>query len=144
MNAYADTGLLVSLYGQDANSAHARSLAQRHHPRFLLTGFGEAEFANACQLCVFRKQWTSSQARTVREKFLAHLRIGLFHIEDVPSEVWAFTSSLSEQHSSTLGTRLLDVLHVAIALLLKAEFFCSFDERQRQLARSVGLRVLPA
>lgn len=48
MNAYADTGLLISLYGRDAYSSKGRSLTQRHKPTFLITGFGEAEFANAC------------------------------------------------------------------------------------------------
>jgi predicted nucleic acid-binding protein len=144
MNAYADTGLLVSLYGQDANSADARSLADRHRPTFILTDFGEAEFANACQLCVFRKQWTPPEARIVREKFSSHLRYGIFQIEDVPSQVWTLTSSLSEQYTAALGTRTLDVLHVATALLLKPDAFCSFDERQRKLAGVKGLRVLPA
>ena len=144
MNAYADTGLLVSLYGQDANSTDAHSLAQRHHPTFLLTGLGEAEFANACQLCVFRKQWTASQGRSVREKFLFHLRSGVLQLEELPSQVWALVATLSEQHTAALGTRTLDVLHVAAALLLRSEVFCSFDERQRKLARAKGLRVLPA
>ena len=144
MNAYADTGLLVSLYGQDANSADARLFANRNHPIFLLTGFGEAEFANACQLCVFRKQWTSSEAREVRETFRSDIRAGVIHVEDVPVEVWRLAETLSEQHTAALGTRLLDVLHVATALLLKPEVFCSFDERQRKLAGAKGLRVLPA
>jgi predicted nucleic acid-binding protein len=39
--------------------------------------------------------------------------------------------------------RTLDVLHVAAALLLEAKILASFDERQRRLAASVGLKVLP-
>lgn len=144
MNAYADTGLLVSLYGQDANSADARSFTQRQHPIFMLTGFGEAEFANACQLCVFRKQWTSSEAREIRETFRSDIRAGVLHLEDVPPQVWRLVEALSDQHTAALGVRVLDVLHVAMAVLLKPDVFCSFDERQRKLARAKGLRVLPA
>jgi hypothetical protein len=144
MNAYADTGLLISLYGQDANSGSARSLTQRHQPTFLVTAFGEAEFTNACQLCVFRRQWTSSEARVVRETFRSDIHAGVFQLEDVPVQAWSLAETLSEQHAAALGTRMLDVLHVAIALLLNPEAFCSLDQRQRKLARAAGLRVLPA
>jgi predicted nucleic acid-binding protein len=41
-----------------------------------------------------------------------------------------------------LGTRTLDVLHVACALELKLRRFLSFDERQQQLAAAVGLRLV--
>ena len=57
MIAYADTGFLVSLYGQDSNSATATTLV-RSKPVFLLTSLGEAEFINAVELRVFRKEWT--------------------------------------------------------------------------------------
>ena len=144
MNIYADTGMLISLYSQDANSGQARSIAVRHHPTFLLTGFGEAQFANACQLRVFRKPWTRAQAQVVREKFVLHLRSGVFKLEEVPHQVWALAVSLSDLHTATLGTRGLDVLHVASALILKPAAFGSFDERQRSLARAMGLRLLPS
>ena len=144
MNAYPDTGLLISLYGQDAYSHEAHLVVQRHGPIFLLTGFGEAEFANACQLCVFRRQWTSSEARIVRETFLSDIRAGVFQLEDLPAQIWRLAATLSEQHTAALGTRVLDVLHVATALLLRPKAFCSFDQRQRRLARAAGLRVLPA
>ena len=40
-------------------------------------------------------------------------------------------------------TRTLDALHVAAALLLEAKTLASFDDRQRRLAASVGLQLLP-
>ena len=43
MIAYADTGFLVSLYGQDNHSAAATALV-RSKPVFILTALGEAEF----------------------------------------------------------------------------------------------------
>jgi predicted nucleic acid-binding protein len=48
---------------------------------------------------------------------------------------------LGRRHSSRLGQRTLDTLHVAIALELNAERFWTFDERQAKLARAVGLKV---
>jgi predicted nucleic acid-binding protein len=42
-----------------------------------------------------------------------------------------------------LGTRSLDLLHVAAALALEAKVFLSFDDRQRKAAASEGLQVKP-
>lgn len=41
-----------------------------------------------------------------------------------------------------LGTRTLDVLHVASAVALGAQRFVTYDIRQAALAKAVGLRVL--
>lgn len=51
-------------------------------------------------------------------------------------------SELSRRHTPTLGTRSLDVLHVACALELQLRHFLTFDERQRQLAAAVGLKLI--
>jgi predicted nucleic acid-binding protein len=41
-----------------------------------------------------------------------------------------------------LGTRSLDVLHVATAVTLGAKHFVTYDERQGALAKVVGLTLL--
>jgi predicted nucleic acid-binding protein len=48
---------------------------------------------------------------------------------------------LSTAHTDRLGTRAIDLLHVACALLLECEVFLTFDERQAELAKSEGLKV---
>lgn len=143
MIAYADTGFLVSLYGQDSHSAVASALV-KFRPVFLLTPLGEAEFANATQLQVFRGQWTRHQARLVQDQFVQHQALGVFRLEPLGPEVWTKALLLSRRHSAKLGTRTLDVLHVAAALALNPDAFYSFDERQRKLARAERLRVLPS
>jgi hypothetical protein len=50
---------------------------------------------------------------------------------------------LSDQYTPTLGTRSLDLLHVAAALVLESKIFFSFDDRQRKAAASEGLKVKP-
>jgi len=45
-------------------------------------------------------------------------------------------------HTAALGTRTLDVLHVASAVTLEATHFVSYDRRQVALATAAGLRVL--
>ena len=51
--------------------------------------------------------------------------------------------SLAEHHTPVLGTRSLDILHVAAALVLGATEFCTFDTRQGKLAKATGLHVQP-
>ena len=50
---------------------------------------------------------------------------------------------LSTEYGARYLTRTLDVLHLAAALLLEAKSSASFDDRQRRLAASVGLKLLP-
>ncbi len=51
-------------------------------------------------------------------------------------------ADLSQRHTPKLGTRSLDVLHVACALELKLPYFLTFDERQQQLAAATGLKLI--
>lgn len=48
---------------------------------------------------------------------------------------------LSAQFSATLGTRTLDILHVAAALVLGTPEFLTFDRRQQALAAAAGLKT---
>jgi predicted nucleic acid-binding protein len=140
---YADTGFLISLYGEDANSA-AASAVVRGKPVFILTPLGEVEFMNGVELRVFRKQWTRQEAQVVNEKFLQHQGAGLFQIESLGPEVWQAALTLSRRHTAILGIRTLDLLHVASVKVLKPDAFYTFDERQRKLAKAERLRVAPA
>jgi predicted nucleic acid-binding protein len=144
MNAYADSSFLLSLYSVDAHSHSAAALVQHHQPVFCLTPFSEAEFTNAVELGVFTKRYTAREARAVRDYFLSHIRSGVFRVHDLPPAAYAVARSLSLRHTAKLGTRALDVLHVASALILKADSFFTFDQRQHRLARAEGLRPLPS
>jgi predicted nucleic acid-binding protein len=105
---------------------------------------GEAEFANAVESRVFFKHWTAREASAVRDRFLEHLRAGFLQAADLPPNLFQLVRALARRHTSKLGTRTLDIVHVASALLLKPEVFYTFDRRQSKLARAEGLRVLPA
>jgi predicted nucleic acid-binding protein len=52
------------------------------------------------------------------------------------------SADLSREHTQNLGTRSLDVLHVASALELGLKRFVTFDSRQGQLAIAVGLKLV--
>ena len=143
MRAYADSSFLLSLYSVGAHSQSAAALVGQHQPVFCLTPFCEAEFTNAVELGVFIKRYTAHEARAVRDYFVSHIRSGVFRAAEFPPEAYVLARTLSRRYTAKLGTRALDVLHVASALTLKAEAFFTFDQRQHKLARAEGLRILP-
>ena len=143
MRAYADSSFLLSLYSVDAHSQSAAALVGRHRPLFCLTPFSEAEFTNAVELGVFIKRYSAQEARAVRDCFLSHIRVGVFRVLEFPPEAYVLARTLSRRYTAKLGTRALDVLHVASALTVEAEAFFTFDQRQHKLARAEGLRTLP-
>jgi predicted nucleic acid-binding protein len=104
----------------------------------------ELEFTNAVELRVFQKEWTPVEARSVLEEFVQDMRTGTLRIEALPDEVFVLARRLARRHTAKAGTRSLDILHVASAILLRPDIFYSFDERQRKLAAAEGLIVRPA
>ena len=56
--------------------------------------------------------------------------------------VFALAQKLSRDHASTLGTRTLDVLHVASAKELGCRDFVTNDDRQAKLAQAIKLSVI--
>ena len=143
MISYADTGFLFSLYGRDANSAAAIELA-KSQPTFLVTPLIETEFANAVELRLFRNEWMEGEARMVQDLFDQHQKAGLLQAASLSDAIWQEALSLSRRYSRNFGTRTLDVLHVATALILEADVFFTFDKRQRKLAKAIHVPVLPA
>jgi hypothetical protein len=51
-------------------------------------------------------------------------------------------AELSRSYTPKLGTRSLDVLHVACAVELRLRHFITFDERQGKLAAAAGLKLI--
>ena len=144
MKAYADTGFVVSLYKSETTSAAAATTMKQLHPPIWLSPLGELELHNAFQLSVFRGEIHPAAALRKKQLFAEDLAKGIFLIQQVPATtLYPKAIELAERHSATLGTRSLDLMHVAAALILKAELFLSFDERQRKAAEMEGLRVGP-
>ncbi len=141
MIGYADTGFLVSLYLPDRHSPMAWS-AMKSRPCLYLTALHQLEFANALELAIFRKIIRRKEARLVWRDF-EHDWGGIYAVTEIPPESFARAERLAQRYTARLGTRSLDILHVATALLLKPEAFFTFDERQRKLAKAERLRVIP-
>jgi len=140
--AYADTSFLVSLYITDANSERAtRTVELLPPPWFVVTEFSEFELINALRLRVFRHELNEHHVTAALAAFETHVRDGLMSQRSMTSEIYFRARELAMRWSHSLGTRALDVLHVASALVLEADIFHTFDERQAKLAQAAGLKV---
>lgn len=141
MKIYADSSFLVSLYSADSNSAAASSTMEASSGECLVTTLGELEVVNAFGLRVFRKEVSAAQARESLLDFEKDLRDGSLQLRGLSDAILEQAGQLSRQTTAKLGTRTADLLHVAAALELGADYFYSFDRQQRKLARSVGLKL---
>lgn len=139
---YADTGFVCSLLAPDANTAAAVKRMRGQKLPLAWTWLHEVEFRNAARLRVFRKEMTQAEADRMLQTQLGDLAAGVYaRLLPDQTALLSETERLSAQHSATLGTRSLDVLHVAAALVLGATEFLTFDNRQGRLAKVAGLRV---
>ncbi len=145
MTAYADSGVICSLHVPDAHSVRAAAWLGSHRHPLPFTGLHRLEFRNALRLRVFRTEITAEQRELSIQAMLSDLAGEVFvHVEPAWPEVLLEAERLSAGHSESLGTRSLDILHVASALVLGVKQFVTFDVRQGSLAAAVGLRrVIP-
>jgi predicted nucleic acid-binding protein len=140
---YADTSFLVSLYAPDANSAQAASLMGAAPLPVMLTALGELELMNALELRRFRRELDPSEAGASRAAFRRDVENGIFVLKPLPANVFERAKLLARKRTFRLGTRSLDVLHVASALVFEAKAFYSFDRNQSKVAKAEGLKTFP-
>jgi predicted nucleic acid-binding protein len=139
---YADTGFLCSLYAPDAHSERAIVRMEKQTLPVSFTWLNQVEFRNALRLRVFRKEITATQRDASINHLLSDLTDGVLLAADpAQPSVLLETERLSATYSERLGTRSLDNLHVAMAIVLGSERFLSFDQRQIKLARAAGLKT---
>jgi predicted nucleic acid-binding protein len=138
---YADTSFLFSLYVPDANSSAAAAIMKRIKPPLLATDFAEFEFINALNWRIFRKELRASEEQAVLLSFSSDIHAGAVRILPISSATFAHARRIARTHTRLLGTRALDVLHVASALTLRAGSFCTFDKNQAKLASALALHT---
>ena len=141
MKVCFDASFLFSLYAADANSSLAISAMAGSHAARIVTHLTELELRNVLQLGVFRKELSASSARTVYKNWQSDLTDGLFELLPLPDSWTQRSHTIAQQYTVRIGTRTLDLIHVACALELGADALFSFDERQRRLAHELKLKL---
>lgn len=141
MSTYADTSFLVSLYVFDTNSVRAASNLKHLTQPIFLTPLLETEIANAFNLRVFRGHSIEKNLKISSDLFERDVRAGVFELKSFSVEIFRRASQIASRRTANLGTRTLDLLHVASAVFLEPDLFCTFDRNQARLASAEGLNV---
>lgn len=151
MIAFADTSVVCALLHAQSTTPEAEALFAELKSALTLTTLVAFEFRQSARLQSFRfaadrtQGWSARETERLLAQFDANLATGAFVYGAVSwPEVHALAEQLSAAHTIKHGHRTLDVLHVASALHLRADLFCTVDRLQAELARSAGLKVRPA
>ena len=140
---YVDPSALARLYAHQTGSREMVAWRRKMDGALPVTHHGRTEIVNAIASALFRKEMTPTEAEAAHGYLEADFANGHLIQADI---LWRAAlnraAELSRAHTPTLGTRTLDVLHVACALELKLRHFLTFDDRQRKLAAAVGLKTI--
>lgn len=141
---YADTGVLLKCYTEEENSPLADSILRGLGAPFFHSHLHEIEIPNAIRLKIFRKEITPRQGESALSAYRSDIDSGrLARFSCDLSGIFSLAERLSHKHSPTLGTRSMDLLHIAAALHTGCTNFASFDKRQRECAAREGLAIHP-
>jgi predicted nucleic acid-binding protein len=142
---YIDSSLFVKSFVFEQDSPAAIEMIEAVGEPFLFSHLHEIEIPNAIRLKRFRGEITRAQETLAIRAFEADVHSGRFSrpAYDIGT-VFGRAEHLSGRHSGDIGTRSLDLLHVAAALEAGCTVFASYDQRQRKCAALSGLKVIPA
>jgi predicted nucleic acid-binding protein len=139
---YADPSALLKLYLHEPESRAVAAWRGRVRGPLTITHHGRVEMVNGIALAAHRKLIDERGCDCAMAALDDDIEQGRYVQADL---LWRAAlnraAELSRQYSRMLGTRSLDVLHVASALELGFKTFISFDSRQQSLVRAVGLKL---
>jgi predicted nucleic acid-binding protein len=139
---YVDPSALARLYIHQAGSREMSVWRAKVRGALAVTHHGRIEVINAICRAAFLRQLDAVGLTEALSDLTSDFASGHLRQADI---LWRAAlngaAKLSQLHTPKLGTRSLDVLHVACALELRLRYFLTFDQRQQQLAKAAGLKV---
>lgn len=136
MTLWLDTSALVSLYVPEARSARVARLVRRAGEPIAFSQLHELELANALRLRVFRREAKRKQVDATLARIAEDLDAGILRRVAVDWPVALATAiDLADQHTSRVGCRSLDLLHISAAMISASDRFVTADRRQSVVAR---------
>jgi predicted nucleic acid-binding protein len=142
-STYVDPSALLKLYLHQPESGAMNTWRGKIKGALPITHHGRVEVVNGICLAAHRREIDAEALADTLVSFDEDFTLGLYRQADL---LWRATlnraAELSRSYSAKLGTRSLDVLHVASARELDLRYFVTYDFRQEQLAQAVGLKTL--
>ena len=140
---YLDTSALIKLYIRESASEEVQHWVASQDEPLPVWELQEMELVNALYLKVFWKDISLRDAETQIDLFRKRQDKGYYVHPDFDRLSWVEMFFRVCRATPELGSRTLDIQHVACACLLDPDAFVSYDERQRNLATKLNLPVLP-
>lgn len=142
MRIYADTSFVTALYLTDDLTPQADAYMAQNPRPLVLTEIQNAEARNAFRLRVAQRRSSSEEVFRALVHYDRDISEGIFEFvpTDWPRMFQAF-EKISRKFTEQGGHRFADILHVASALILEARVFLTFDRRQAQLAKALGMKT---
>ena len=131
------------MYISDSNSRNALAIISGVDLPLVATPFSQVEVENVIYQWLFRRELTAADAKAAIAIFRRDIADSILDLKPFSPEMFRAALSISSRHTPSFGTRSLDVLHVAAAVVLEADEFITFDRNQAKLASAQGLRVRP-
>lgn len=142
-DVYVDPSALCRLYLNQPGLRELSDWRRRIGGSLPVTHHGRTEVVNGICRATFAGQLGEAEMLEALDEVEADFADGRLYQADL---LWRAAlnraGELSRKHTPRLGTRALDVLHVACALELKLRHFLTFDDRQAKLATATGLKLV--
>jgi predicted nucleic acid-binding protein len=144
MIVYCDTSFLVSYFNdEDGNHRAARDEARQFdHDDFVICEVHQLELPAAVRAAIHRAQGSvpAHIARRVINRFDRAITSRLFQRKEVDMrDSVNMARSLGDQHGWSKRHTTFDLWHLGAAWALSAGAFLTFDERQKEIARILGM-----
>jgi predicted nucleic acid-binding protein len=142
-HCYVDPSALLKLYLHEPESRAMATWRAKTRGSLAVTLHGRIELANALALASHRGFLSGAAYQSALVALDDDFEQGRFRMADL---LWRATmeraADLSRRLTPEIGTRSLDVIHVASALELGQSRLVTFDQRQARLAQATGLKVI--
>ncbi len=143
MKLYIDSSVLVKLYYPEPESRVFSGWIKTRKQPILFTQFHELEMMNAFALKVFRNEISEECFNDLRSIIEKDKASGILDVVNPDwSEVLLEAIKISKRSSQLIGSRSLDIIHIASADILNCDTFLTNDKRQLDAAGRIGLNAI--
>jgi predicted nucleic acid-binding protein len=140
MVTYLDSSFLVSLYRPDIHTPVAAEEMDKLSESPPITPLQIHEVRNAIRLGVFQKIISQRECKEALQLFHRDIQNEILRPLSVQwNLVFREAERIGSRFTESAGIRAADLLHLAIAVVLGAARFRTFDQRQARLAKALGL-----
>lgn len=143
MKSYFDSSIIAKSYVLEFNSELAIKWIDSVDS-VIYSHLHAIEVPNAICLKNFRGEISNQQKESSLQLLNEDLKQGRLQLPQYNlDDAFNLSEKIIKKYTPLLGTRSLDILHVAIAKELDCKYFYSLDSRQRKLAQRLEFQVFP-